>query len=518
MGNILCEYEGRTYGNLSEICSPAKENGYILLAIETDNVRKIILGLLTKSEVLAFATNSGQEALEVLKDPLLAQGKLKAKIKGCLCAILEEKEGGATGISLLQEIRAHKDLESLLVIIISPGGESGDVAHASEAGTNAFITIAEGLVPKTIERKLIKVVNDRADPPQYVKLIKAGESCLEQNNLDKALECFKAGLAAYEKMAVAKIEAMALDAMKKAVHVAPDKKANAERAIVKGKEHLERNEYGKAIEKFEQALEYLSNTVKLREFQSNKSASMSRILILMGKTNELKGEMKEAEKFYGLAVDTNPISLKACLQMVQVCEKQGKNENVVIYLKQVNHINPHNPERQQRLGELCLKSGDTEEAKKAFQMAIQENPARIRQVSKLCLNAENTTLASFFLDLAVKKSKGKDADTDFVQDIVDQYNELGRQLRQEEKFSQAIVEYDRAQTVAPEDARIIFNKGRAFYDWGKTERSKEGEAQKWFVRAAEIFLKKGEEDKELEEGLEIYLQKFHRSLESMRKG
>ena len=104
-----------------------------------------------------------------------------------------------------------------------------------------------------------------------------------------------------------------------------------------------------------------------------------------------------------------------------------------------------------------------------------------------------------------------------MQDIVDQYNELGRQLRQEEKFSQAIVEYDRAQTVAPEDARIIFNKGRAFYDWGKKERSKEGEAQKCFMRAAEIFLKKGEADKELEEGLEIYLQKFHSSLENMRK-
>lgn len=510
-----CLYEGH-YNNLSDICGHEKENGYILAAIASDNARKIIKNLLAKSDILVYETGDFRKTIEVLKDPSLAARHLKANIRGCLCAILEEKPGEFPGISLLQEIRADKDLESLIVIIISGESESGDIGFASEAGANGYITIAEGIVPRVIERKLLKAVNDRADPPQYVQLIRAGEALLEQRNAEKALQCYNGALESYQKMAVGKISNLANEELKTGLLSAGDRRANAERTVQKAREYLEKKDYEKSIEKFEWALDYLGLSVKLREFKSNKSSSLARIFIHIGNALEQKGDSKAAENYYRQAADINPISLKACLEMLHICEKKGDKEGILKYLKQVNNINPHNGERQQKFGELCLATGDSEDARMAFDQAIHEDPGSIRKISRICLNAENTALASYFLDKAVKKSRALGADTDFVQDIVDQYNELGRQLRLEEKYNQAIVEYDRALNVAADDARLIFNKGRAFFEWGKTDKGKTLESKQWLVRAAEIYLKKGERDEELEKGLDTYLEKFDGSLAQMR--
>lgn len=510
-----CLYEGH-YNTISDICGPAKENGYILLAIASENVRKIIRNLLIKSDILVYDTGDFRKAMAVIKDPSLVSRHLKVNIRGCLCAILEEKPGEFSGINLLQEIRADKDMESLIVIIISEESEFGDVGFASEAGANGYITIAEGIVPRTIEKKLLKAVNDRADPPQYVKLLQAGEAFLEQIEDAKALQCFNGALESYQKMSLGKISHLADEELKKVLPGVGDRRANAERTVQRARECLEKKEHEKAIEKFEQALDYLGLVVKLKEFRSNKSSSLSRIFMHIGKVHEQRGDIKEAENFYRQAAEINPVSLKACLEMIRVCEKNGDKDGVVKYLRQVNNINPHNGERQQKFGELCLGTGDFEEARSAFDQAIHDDPVTIRKISRMCLNAENTTLASYFLDKAVRISRQLGSDTDFVQDVVDQYNELGRQLRMEEKHSQAIEEYDRALNVAPEDARLTFNKGRAFFEWGKTDKGKTLESKQWLIRAAKIYLKKGERDEELEKGLDTYLEKFGSSLIKMR--
>lgn len=517
MSKKICELQAITYNNLSDICGSGKGKGYILLAIGSENVRKIIHNLLAKNNLLNYSTGNLQEAMSVLQDPALAQKKMKAKTKGCLSVIAEEGGDDFPGISFLQEIRADKDLENLLVIIISGDSAKGSIGHASEAGANGFITISGGIVPQTIESKLLKVINDRANPPKYVQLIKAGEASLDQKDTENALKLFQGALEAYEKMALVKIEGLVAEAIKPGkCMVTGDKRANAERAAIKAGECKEKGDYENAIERLEKVLSYLGESVKRKEFKSNKSASMARILMLIGRTYENKKEMEEAESYYRKAVEANPISLKACLEMVGITEKQGDKEGSLRYLRQVNQINPHNSTRQQRLGELSLEAGNAEEAQSAFDYVIKANPQSLSQVSHLCLKAENTSLASYFLKKAVAKSKREESGAATIQDIVDQYNELGRQLRQEKKYDQAVEEYNLALQVSFDDPRLLFNKGRAFFDWSKTDKSKEMEAKNHFLKAAEIFIRKGEPDKELEEGLNNFLQHFGSSLEQLR--
>ncbi len=516
MGNILCQYKGSTYHHLDDICGSDKENGYIFLGIGSDNIRKIILELFSKNGILTYATGNPQDVISLLKDPGLAQKHLRSKVKGCLCAIFEDMGEGFPGISLLQEIRADEDLEGLLVIIISGDANNEVIGQAVEAGANGYITIAEGIILDTIEKKLLKVVNDRADPPLYVKLIKAGEASLEKKDVENATKLFDGALETYYKIAVVKADHIITDALKRGKLFTTEKKANAERFIEKARESKKGGDNEKAVERFEKALEYLRETAKLKEFRNNKSASLARILNLVAKARELNGEAKEAEKYYEQAVEVNPLSLKACVEMVRVSEKKGDKKAAMKYLKQVNSINPRNPERQRHFGEMCLEAGDVEGAQKAFDHAIQADPGSINKISQLCLNAENTELASHFLKKAVLVSKREGSGADFSQDVVDQYNELGRQLRQDGRYTQAVVEFDRALQVSPNDARLMFNKGRAFYDWGRKEQSKKMEARQYFVKAAEIFLKKGDVDEKLEKGLNVYLEKFGSSLDHLR--
>lgn len=215
---------------------------------------------------------------------------------------------------------------------------------------------------------------------------------------------------------------------------------------------LSQGEPLRALQVCTQALEQQTSTVA--------------ILLVMG---DIFRDMKEYDK----AIETlqkcaqgSPMFMDPMQKLAEVYGEKGDLPKQLHYLERLDEISPLNLERKLQIGELLLRMNQGEKARKMFDQAMKlsnrqahENISGVAyRVADLYMEADPVMAAAFL-------RRGLDARKEFwgAEDLAT-FNRLGLLLRRSGKWQEAVEEYRKALTVAPNDDTLQYNLGMAFLE------------------------------------------------------
>lgn len=182
------------------------------------------------------------------------------------------------------------------------------------------------------------------------------------------------------------------------------------------------------------------------------------------------GETDKAVQSYLAAHEAKPIFMAPLIKLAEAF-KDMEDERAMGYLKTLDDISPLNPERKVDIAEQHLLRNETEEAEayldKGVEMAEREILSMVGDLTERIVDAVSTVapdLAIKYLNRVIdnKRVLGRD-------DLV-HFNRLGIILRGEGKWQDAVLVYDKAIEIVPEDPVVHYNKGLAY--WEGNERTK----------------------------------------------
>jgi len=99
----------------------------------------------------------------------------------------------------------------------------------------------------------------------------------------------------------------------------------------------------------------------------------ARQMTLRGLDSLEEGQYEKAEKWFGKAVETNPVDERAHLQYGELLWRRGDKDSAIRHLEESVKLSGGDPVLQIRLGEMYLARGDTELAWEQAEKALQSN-------------------------------------------------------------------------------------------------------------------------------------------------
>jgi CheY-like chemotaxis protein/Flp pilus assembly protein TadD len=218
-----------------------------------------------------------------------------------------------------------------------------------------------------------------------------------------------------------------------------------------GQVHLKSRQYKEALAEFKKAIGI--------------NPQSPRAWLAVGQVSETLGELDKAEEVYRKAVDLSPQFIKAHEALAGIYQARGDAEKAAESLQAAVMISPKNPDRQMNLGKALIKTGKTEEAKKAFgtvmDLAKANQSEMARQIGEVYLEAglEAEAQDIFLEGLAASPND------------LHLFNRLGIAYRKQKKFKEAVANYEKALKIDPHNENLFYNLGRAHYEDGNKEKS-----------------------------------------------
>ena len=225
--------------------------------------------------------------------------------------------------------------------------------------------------------------------------------------------------------------------------------------IDKGKEYL-----GKGLWD-----ESLAMAEKVLELKPGSSAG----LMIRGDAMKGKGDIAAAEAAYMEAHKGASLYLEPLKKLAGLYSGEGDLQKQLAYLKKLDRLSPLNVERKISMGEIHMEFGQTEEAEQCFDEALanahKEAQLMIDEVSRSiaekCLDTAPGMAEKFFRSIIESKG-GVLRESD-----IEVFNRLGIALRRQGRFDDAVVEYDQALGICPEDENLHFNRAVALTEGGR---------------------------------------------------
>lgn len=218
-----------------------------------------------------------------------------------------------------------------------------------------------------------------------------------------------------------------------------------------GQVFLKSKQYDRAKEEFEAALKINPNS--------------PRALLARGQLDEAQGRVDEALKRYEQAVKLSPNFLKARKALVRHYQDKGDLTKTLEHLRASVRISPRNLDSQVEFGRVLILKGRNDEAHEAFGKVIKlfkdDLPETARRVGEIYLETglEAEAEEVFLQGLATNPND------------IHLYNRLGIAYRKQKKFKEAVENYKAALRIAPDNEKLLYNLGRAFFEAEDRERS-----------------------------------------------
>ncbi len=166
---------------------------------------------------------------------------------------------------------------------------------------------------------------------------------------------------------------------------------NIKELYEKGIEAFKKENFGYAIELFEQVLIYKSDHIKARHYlrlserarlKKNPSSSMasffqklsSGLITAKAQLSGSKGRAEKAIKQYEKALRINPNNEKALQNLASCLISSNMIEAAIETLEEIRDVNPNNTGALRKLGNLYLKKENYLEAQKCFEKVLQLKP------------------------------------------------------------------------------------------------------------------------------------------------
>lgn len=346
------------------------KKGNILVVDDMANMRRTIKNILRSlgiEENKVLQANDGDTALKILRNE-------KQEV---IFVLLDWNMPNLPGLEVLRQMQEDEKLRNVPVLMITAENHEGQIAQAVEFEIKNYLI--KPFLAETLKEKMLNIIN----PPEYQLLIKEGETLVNEGKYDEAL-------------------------------------------------------------------------ASLQDLLKTKPESAS-IRILMGKAHEGKEEYEKAREFYEEALQKNHLYLRAHDTFAQFLIKTGDKEKALHSLEDAVKISPLNANRHISIGDIYLgNAGNTEKAEQAFAEAMKLRPDMAKEVAEVYLKNGMAVEAEKLFRAALKRRVN-----------IHLYNRLGIALRQQKKWNEAVIEYAKALQVEPNNDTIYYNMGLAYLEGNK---------------------------------------------------
>lgn len=370
------------------------KDGYIMVIDDEKNMRNTVRNMLRMLGVVNVElSEDGDAALLVLN----------AK-ENCKFALIDWNMPRMPGIQLVHEIRASEGLKDLNILMITAENYKNQLTQAIEYGINGFVL--KPFVAKTLEDKMLNIINIKSNPPEHVKLLKVGEKLVEGGKFKEALEIFSKSREmkesarilvnigeVHEKMGDSRT---ALQFYKEAIKMNPE---YLKAQVAAGNLCLREGNESTALMYFENASEISPNNalrktamgemyMKRNENQKAYSAFNDAVTIDPGKSNEIaevcmsSGKSVQAEKFFRVALkkDHKNLSEKEKIEYVHIynrlgiaLRKQGKWEDAIMEYKKALMLDREDEGLHYNMGKSYLEGMSRDKAMECFEKALKHD-------------------------------------------------------------------------------------------------------------------------------------------------
>lgn len=209
-----------------------------------------------------------------------------------------------------------------------------------------------------------------------------------------------------------------------------------------------------------QAEEALKLCRRILEIKPNSAAGY----LVMGDAYRLKGDLDKARESYELASQHADLFLEPLRRLAELHEEAGDSRKRLMYLQKLDKLSPLNVDRKVDMGEIHLLLGNAEEAEKLFDNALtQVTREAMRNISTI-----SNKIATFYAEKDPVKAekflrKTLEIRGSFLSRAdVNTFNLLGISLRQQGRWKDAVVEYNKALKIASDDENLYYNLGMAY--------------------------------------------------------
>lgn len=264
-----------------------------------------------------------------------------------------------SGLEVLRFVRSTPGYEELPFLMITSEMEESAVAESVEAEVDAYIS--KPFVPKTLEDKVIEILNKKINPPAMdlhlrtaAARLKAGDFKAVRQELGRAAEVNPRSPRVHHLYGLLYEAENRLDLAEKSFLMAKEMGPKFIRAHEKLAEIYERQ--GRSAD----MLKVLKEAVKVSPKNAERQTKLGQALLA-------EGRLHEAKTAFASAVS----------------------------------LDPYNPSRQAVIGEAFLAQGLSQEAEKAFKASIQADPNNIHVYNRLGIafrrQKKFTEAAEFYL-------------------------------------------------------------------------------------------------------------------------
>ncbi|MBI5179280.1 MAG: tetratricopeptide repeat protein [Nitrospinae bacterium] len=370
------------------------KGGYILVADDMSNMRKTLKNMLRQVGIMnVVEAEDGDTAIKVIK----------THEEKCLFALLDWNMPRLPGIHAAREIRSDAKIHDTPILMVTAEIDKGQVAQAGEIGVNGYII--KPFVAKTLEEKIEAILDARENPPEYVKLLKAGEALAKMGQYEKALAVFNEVMnkqgsarvlvhigdlhelmgeydkaqAVYQEAVVSNPqylkahvksaevymkqgdEAAALSSLQKASEISP---ANAERHVEIAKIHMKKGDDVAARAALENAVRY----------DPRKATEIAEELLTQGKP-------QMAEGFFRKTLEKHADSVHIYNRLGIALRRQGKWQEAITEYEKAIKVDPHDEGLYFNMAKAYVEGNKLEEAFKLFTKVTHLNP-RLQEAKK----------------------------------------------------------------------------------------------------------------------------------------
>jgi tetratricopeptide (TPR) repeat protein len=363
------------------------EHGYTLIVDDMRNMRRTIKNMLREL---------GLKDVREADDGDTAMSILRNSDDKCNFLLLDWNMPRMPGVEVAREIRSDKKLQEMPILMVTGETYRDQVMQAGELGINGYII--KPFTTNTLSNKILAILEARANPPDYIKLIKAGEALLDKGDYDKAIAVFNESRNLKDGARV-----LAL------LGEANEKKGEMEKAVDYYERSNEKNhEYLKAhvlsanlhlkMGNEEAALESLKRANTISPNNADRQANMGTILMKKGDdTDALKALHKAveqdpalssniaemylendkaniAEDFFRKSLGRSASDSHVYNRLGIALRRQGKWKEAVVEYKKAIKIDLRDERLHFNMGKAYMEGGKNEEAKDCFNKALKLNP------------------------------------------------------------------------------------------------------------------------------------------------
>ncbi|MBI5179685.1 MAG: tetratricopeptide repeat protein, partial [Nitrospinae bacterium] len=328
-------------------------NGYILVVDDARNMRKTMKGVLRHLGVVSVhEADDGDTALHMIST-------IQEK---CLLIFLDWAMPRMNGILVAKELKGSDKTKDIPILMVTADGNYSQVTYAGEFGVEGYVMKPFGAT--VLEEKITGVLVDRLHPPNYLKLLRAGEKMFESGQVEKAMAYFNESLKYEESARAFTASGFALEKMgrieeaERAFRASVERNPQYLRGLQSAAEFLVRiGKEGDAVQFFKTASEISPNNPERH--------------LIIGTLSMKTGDEDTARLAFQEAIKHDPTKSTVIAEELL---KTGKAELAEVYFRwSLDHEN-HNVHVYNRLGIALRRQGKWKEAVDEYKLALAIDP------------------------------------------------------------------------------------------------------------------------------------------------